>query len=185
MKKIILLSMIILVCAIPVILLINRQNTNSILLKAVQSGDLAQVRSSITNGAQANAHNKQKITSLHYAAAFGHEEIAKFLIEQKADINASDEDGETPLILAARHGYLGIVKLLVTHGANLEAADQYGATALIDATLKGHLDIMKYLVDQGANIHAQAAGIGNQSALDIAEQSENEKAIAILTGTQP
>jgi len=182
MKKLI-LSIIMIACAAAAILLFNYQDKNSLLLQAAQSGDLAQVRKSISNGAQVNARNNQQVTSLHFAAAHGYQEIVEFLIGQKADINAADEDQETPLQLAARHGHLAIVKLLVTLGANLEATDQYGATALIDATLQGHLEVMKYLVAQGANIHARAAGIGNQSALDIAEQSENQQAIGILTGT--
>lgn len=171
-------------CAIAGILFINYQDKNALLLKAAQKGDLAKVQSTIHKDADVNAHNEQMVTSLHFAAAYGHKEIAKFLIEQEADVNSTDEDQETPLILAARHGHLKIVQLLIENGANLELTDQYGATALIDATLQGHLDVMRYLVAHGADIHVRAVGIGNQSALDIATQSENEQAIRILIDTK-
>jgi hypothetical protein len=39
---------------------------------------------------------------------------------------------------------------------------------------------VKYLVDQGANIPLKASEIKNQSALDIAKQSENKEAMRFL-----
>jgi ankyrin repeat protein len=44
-----------------------------------------------------------KLTALHYAARFHHEDICEFLIEEcQVDVNKAGEDGMTPLHYIAR-----------------------------------------------------------------------------------
>ncbi|HEV3122328.1 MAG TPA: ankyrin repeat domain-containing protein [Isosphaeraceae bacterium] len=60
-------------------------------------------------------------TPLHWAARFGHTDLANALIRRGANVNADAGDGWTPLHLAAQSGHLQMVKELVAHGANIRA----------------------------------------------------------------
>lgn len=60
------------------------------------------------------------------AAAFGHADVAKALIEAGAEINVHNKSGSTPLHLAAFLCYPEIVQALVDAGADLEAKDNQG-----------------------------------------------------------
>lgn len=66
--------------------------------KAVASGDLPRVRELLAmTPALVNAKDGEGATSLHYAALNGNQELARFLVEQGADVNARDDRfGATP-----------------------------------------------------------------------------------------
>ena len=82
----------------------------------------------IRKGANINAE-KEGITALIYAAAYGSFDIVKFLIENGADVNAENSDGQSVLAFAASSAYtaaiLGpedheqMVKYLITKGNSL------------------------------------------------------------------
>jgi len=57
-------------------------------------------------------------SALHFAAKSGHIEVAKYLIEKKADINRKTQSSRTPLHLACEKGQLNMVKLLLHLGAD-------------------------------------------------------------------
>ncbi len=64
------------------------------------------------------------------AAVFGKTEMAKMLIDAKADINAQNKDGSTPLLTAAFFCRPEIVKLLLAKGADKSIKNNYDQTAL-------------------------------------------------------
>ena len=105
--------------------------------QAVASGDLQRVRELLAmSPALANAKDREGATPLHYAAFNGNQELARFLVEQGADVNARDDRfGATPagwaieylrglggflgmeiddMILAIRQGDIGWVRRLLT-----------------------------------------------------------------------
>lgn len=57
------------------------------------------------------------ITPLHLAAENGDIKIAKFLIENGADVNAKNREGFTPLIYACKSQQKEMVKFLIKNGA--------------------------------------------------------------------
>ena len=57
-------------------------------------------------------------SALHFAAKSGHIDVAKFLIEKKADINRKTQSSRTPLHLACEKGHINMVKLLLYMGAD-------------------------------------------------------------------
>jgi len=69
---------------------------------------------------------------LHFAAKSGHIEVAKYLIEKKADINRKTQSSQTSLHLACEKGHINMVKLLLYMGADytLTNFSKWGAVAV-------------------------------------------------------
>lgn len=63
---------------------------------------------------------------LFYAIQNGNYEIAKYLIENGADLNFVNNDGETPLTYAVKSHSHNIVKLLIENGAEVNAKNTTG-----------------------------------------------------------
>jgi ankyrin repeat protein len=56
-------------------------------------------------------------------ASFGHQEIARQLLEKSAEVNKSDEHGQTPLHIAVFMGKIEMVRLLLEYNADVNKAD--------------------------------------------------------------
>jgi ankyrin repeat protein len=67
---------------------------------------------------------------LNHAARYGHEGVARLLLEHGADVETKDNRGGSPLIWAAEWGHAGVVRLLLENGAEAEAKDMYGRSPL-------------------------------------------------------
>ena len=87
------------------------------LLRAINSGDIEQVKLLISQGADVNTKNNAGQTLLHIACRSGNKEVVEFLIDQGANINSKSNRDLTPLDLAQRAGHTEIVELLEKHGA--------------------------------------------------------------------
>ena len=79
------------------------------------------------------------------AAANGHLEVVRLLLEAGADKNAADARGDNALITAALYGQLEVVRLLLEAGADKNAAMANGTTALMLAAENGHLEVVRLL----------------------------------------
>jgi ankyrin repeat protein len=58
----------------------------------------------LDNGVNVNVHDKRGSTALHFAASEGHPEVARMLLEFKAEVNSRNEDGSTPITLSVVKG---------------------------------------------------------------------------------
>ena len=70
-------------------------------------------------------------TPLHLAAIYGHNAIAKYLLENNADTTVQDSSGATPLHEAVRYGNVEIAKALLNSGASVNARDNLGKTPVM------------------------------------------------------
>jgi ankyrin repeat protein len=61
-----------------------------------------------------NAKYLDRSVPLHIAAAMGHKEVVKILIEEGGDVNEINADGHTPLDMAENHPE--VANLLRKHG---------------------------------------------------------------------
>ena len=64
-------------------------------------------------------YKNNDVTPLMGAAACGHLEVCRYLLEQGADRDKADSGGYTPLHRAAMSGHLKIAMLLMSYGADL------------------------------------------------------------------
>jgi ankyrin repeat protein len=106
-------------------------------------------------------------TPLHYAAAYGHVEVATVLLDSGAEIDALEEDEETPLHYAAWRSELEVGRMLIGSGADLEIRNAWSRTPLlIVARETGNADMARLLIDAGAEVNVRDGG--QDSPLDLA-----------------
>jgi ankyrin repeat protein len=124
---------------------------------AVRSGDLEKVKTILQSQAEwLNSPDQNQKTPLHLALELGHADIAKYLIEQGADINLKDKDKSAPLHNAAYLGNLEIVDILLKKGAvSLNEGNFRGQTPLHFACERGLPEVANRLLDAGADIEAR------------------------------
>src|ERR1035438_660100 len=81
---------------------------------AAGNGDAKQVKALLReNSSLVSSLDKDGKTPLFFAAAKGHYEVAKLLLNHHADVDAKDRAGETPLHVAALNGQTEVAKLLL------------------------------------------------------------------------
>ena len=71
----------------------------TLLMKAADRGNVAEVQRLLAAGAPVNAKDNDGETALMMAADDGHAAVVKLLLEAGAAVNDADEDGETPQLL--------------------------------------------------------------------------------------
>ena len=127
------------------------------LFDAARGGDSALASSLISQGADVNAADEEKLTPLHVAASGGYAELVRLLIEAGADIGARDIYGFTPLHAAAREGHLAAVQALAEAGADINARDIDDFTPVQVASFMQRQDVMDYLYAHGAEREEEPA----------------------------
>ena len=131
--------------------------------RAVQIGDLDQIKRHIYWETDLNQPNADGDLPVHVAARAGRVAIARELASNGADLRAVNAEGHTPLRVALAHGRTQVGMMLVDLGAPLDAQsmlfDLVG-TGLIDR------DALRFLISEGAQIN-QPDAAGN-SPLHVA-----------------
>lgn len=150
---------------------IKRDSTGrSLLQRACKKGDLAEVKSLIERGADANESDFGGFTCLHEAALAGHTDIVEYLIEQGANVNKQAlefGDFETPLMDAAENKHIDTVKILLKNGADPDICNADGYSALTKLYHLQHEDDYKEIID----LLDAASEVGGKSSLDAVSQS--------------
>ena len=136
----------------------------------VTEKNLEGIKAAVESGEDINAINEfdqKQQTPLLRAISYGYMdpvyvEIAKYLIEQGAEINHQDSDGFTALHYAAKNGHIDVVKMLLNKGASInvypdETKFYKGETPLRSACSypnanDKNLEVVKYLVEKGASL---------------------------------
>lgn len=100
------------------------------------------------------ANNRQ--SPLMWAALRGHVNVARVLLDAKADLRAHDSLGATPLMIAVQHRQFTTMLLFIKRGgdAQLADADKNGCTSQHWAAYKGDETALKLLEYFGANLNA-------------------------------
>jgi ankyrin repeat protein len=148
----------------------------TLLMQAVEAGDLALVRSLVGRGAMVDAVTKIQQgsggtigseTALYQAVQRGGDNgedpdpIALYLIERGANVNHVCADGSTALMRAAQHGKIDTVRVLLSKGADPAPRDSRDFTALRWASLRGRDKIVALLEKRTPMNLWEAATLGN------------------------
>ena len=120
---------------------------------AVQAGASKQALEMIRNGADVNQAQGDGSTPLIWAVNRQDYDVAKALLEKKANPNAVNEFGAMPLTEAARLNDDVLVKMLLDAGAKVDSANPDDETALMLAIKNGNLQMAETLVKAGANVN--------------------------------
>jgi uncharacterized protein len=102
----------------------------------------------LAEGADPNAlaKNETGFTALTGAVSQNHNQIARLLVENGADVNHRYEAGFTPLMHAVYAGNEELTALLLAHGADADMKNSDGKTAITFAQERGDekiLDLLK------------------------------------------
>ena len=89
---------------------------------------------------------------LHKAAANGHLELMKVLLDHKAPVDDRDGAGATPLHIAAAAGQKAAAELLIERGAAVDMQDATGMTPLMRACRGGQKGTADLLLQHGARL---------------------------------
>lgn len=87
------------------------------LLFHAMNGDLTGAALALAEGADVNGINGHGWSCLHLAIANGHEDVARLLIDNDANVEVLDNAGMSPLFLAAMLGKLELLQPLMEAGA--------------------------------------------------------------------
>lgn len=120
------------------------EGVNALMFSALH-GELPVVQALVARGAEVN---KTGWTPLHWAAANGHAEVVRFLLEKHAYIDAESPNGTTPLMMAARQLHPTTARLLIDEGADPTPRNQAGLTAAEYARLAGDPKLADFLARQ-------------------------------------
>lgn len=136
------------------------------LLQAAYAGDLQKVQSLVASGVNVNVRSNEfydmgmhrDVTPLMCAAAQGHDQIVRLLLELQADHTAQTSltkseggPGTQALHFAAAGGHEAIVAMLLDGGANRNAEGKFGRTPLTSALGEGKIGCAKLLLARGAS----------------------------------
>ena len=117
--------------------------------KAAREGDADRVRELLDTGADVNVRNANKgrlqYTPLHWAAYYGHLEIADILISRGADLDADDPYYSTPLYLAAEEGHPEVVEFLISKGAKVNVKSSWSGYTPLHRAAWGPVAMRKHL----------------------------------------
>ena len=128
----------------------NREPKIVPLCDAVLFNNIDMFQQLINEGVDVNERDYNNLTALWYAAQEGRYEMARILIEHKADLEVKDKYGNTPLSKAV-YWYKEVpdgklIKLLVDAGADVNSENNYGVSPLGLAKTIGdfpYLDILE------------------------------------------
>jgi ankyrin repeat protein len=136
------------------------------LMAASRAGRTEAVHLLLARGADVDGTGgAQKQTALMWAAAEGHLDVVRTLLEVGAAPNLTGHvtsftkrehadhptGGFTALMFAVRNGHEAVARALVARGADLQATNGDGATAMIIAIVNDRFDLAAALLELGAD----------------------------------
>ncbi len=133
------------------------------MMLAVRTNNINEFKKLVEQGVNINWQDSKMeyVTALHEAARLGHIEVAKYLLQNGADINSKKLNGLSPLHVAAYCGENEIVNALLAEGADVDAKARDNITPLHVAASMGHTDTVELLINSGAEVFSKSSKDGS------------------------
>lgn len=128
-------------------------HSSKVLFAACTMGDPAIVKALLEGGADPNT-DSSGMTSLMVSAMYGRLDIAKLLVEHRADVNREDGEGSTALFYSAMNGKYEMTKFLLENDAVAQKINKYNKTPLFWA-VRHDVRITKLLVEHGVDVNVK------------------------------
>ena len=144
--------------------------------EAVAAGNLACIKELVEGNPElAKNYSPDGFPVFALAAAFGHEDVARYLHGKGAEINAvaTNGTGYSALTGAVASGHVSIAQWLAENGADVNYRYAKGHSPLLTAAANGHLEIVKMLLAHGADLHARTDD-GKNALVFAQERGHNE-----------
>jgi ankyrin repeat protein len=148
---------------------------------------LVPIRGLCECGANVNYRHKKGISALSRAACDGRLQVAKILVEFKADLNLADDNGRTPMYMAVKQGHLSMISFLAESGADMNVyvtgGTARGMTAIHAAAHSGNIATISLLYKLGANFVPRLPIIGDISTgsiSNVARKNGHEEAATYI-----
>ena len=127
----------------------------TVLMTCAHTGAVDAVKFLLAYGANVNASETWRgQTSLMWAVAERHSDVASTLIKHGAEVHVRSKGGFTPLLFAAQQGDVDCARLLLAAGSHVNDAAPDGTSPLLLAAASGHEALSIFLVGRGANVNA-------------------------------
>lgn len=166
-------------CLLIVLLIVNVVfSQNNSCFDVARKGSLSEIKllfdkdRSIVNAIDANGSSM-----LILACYRGNQEVAKFLINNQADVDYISKNG-TALMACVMKNEFQLVDELFLKKVNLDLTDANGITALMLAVQFKNVEMVKKLVNAGANKGLTCSQ--NKTAFEYAVFSNSEEIINLL-----
>lgn len=133
----------------------------------------------LENGAYTNAQGDlETCSALYRAAARGHPELVRLLLDAGAKLTPDDSQKESPLTAAARGGYEGVVQMLMQAGFG---GFYQKISALFAAVQHGHPAVVELLLRVGGCIVNSRNEDDNSPMMIAASRGHAEVLVKLLT----
>src|SRR5688572_1794595 len=141
------------------------------LIQAVKRGDHAAVRTLLKNRPVVNEAEADGTTALHWAIQADDVEVARMLVEARANANVPNRYGVRPLTLAATNGSDAAIALLLRAGADPNTSTGAGEPVLMTAARTGKVEGVKRLIEAGADVNARERWFGETALMWAAAEN--------------
>ncbi|MCW7463709.1 ankyrin repeat domain-containing protein [Leptospira limi] len=123
--------------------------------KAVIQSDLDQVKRIVSSGANLETKDKNGETALFYALDKNRINIARFLIQKKANVNVFNLHGRHIVHPAIKNNQYDLIKLMLDYGLNPNFDGSGPTTLTLTANVNpNNFKCVRLFVEQGVNINA-------------------------------
>jgi len=146
---------------------------------ATKVGNRGVVAALLSKGADVNLEGRNETYALHSAIEIKDLEMAKMLLDAKANTEVKDYLQRTPLHYAVIYGMFDVVQILLNLGSDINALDSdFEWTPLHLAAYHGHAHIAEILIQHGADQSILDSDF--DTALDVATWNESLEVVNIL-----
>ncbi|MGE3318213.1 MAG: ankyrin repeat domain-containing protein [Candidatus Berkiella sp.] len=144
------------------------------IIQAIVDGDLAAVKTALSQGSDPNTLGRDGLRAIHYSGMYNQPAIFAELVKAGATVDAKEYHNQTALYYAARAGAsTDFIVQIAKAGADLNNQNKIGQTAMHVAARLGKVEALQGLLKSGANPNIKDI-VGKTPLLDAVKTNHPE-----------